>query len=225
MNSTQPKDIFISGDIVSLCRPNIDEDIIYGIWHTWFNNQRTTRYLEHGIFPVSAIEESEIIRSEISKNTSLVLSIVENKTNNLVGVISLKDINHIYRRAEIALVTSEKHSAGAALEAMALMTTHAFDRLNLQKIYAGQHEELWKWVNVLSLIGYKVEGLRRQHGFRGGMSYDIILTGVTADDYYRLRSERKGDVLCGDAVKLALTRKRTNMVNEIRNILSAINKE
>jgi RimJ/RimL family protein N-acetyltransferase len=223
-NITRPRDVFLAGAIVSLCRPNIEADIIDGDWHTWFNNQNITQFLEHGNHPISVSEEAEIVRSEMSNSASLLLTIVRNSDGELIGVISIKDINHILRRGEIALVTNEKNLPGAALEAMALMTSHAFDRLNLQKLYAGQHEGLWKWVNTLAVIGYKVEGLRRNHGFRNGKPYDVVLTGVTAEDFYKIRSERNGDVLCGNAVAVARKRRRTNIVAELRKILGDCNK-
>ncbi len=217
------RDIFLAGKIVSLCRPDIELDILDGSWHVWFNRQGLTEFLEHGNYPVSATEEAEIVRAEMSKSSSLILSIVSNTDNKLLGVISIKDINHLRRRGEIAIVTNGSRSPGAALEAMALMTAHAFDRLNLQKLYAGQHEGLWKWVNTLTLIGYKTEGLRRHHGFRNGMPYDVILTGVIAEDFFKLRMERGGDILCGDAVALAMKREKSNLVTEIREILDNFN--
>lgn len=216
--------VFLAGTIVSLCRPNIESDIICGDWHSWFNNQEITKFLEHGIRPISAIEEAEIVSSEISKSTSLILTIVGNNDGELIGVISIKEINQILRRGEIGLVTNGKMLPGAALEAMALMTSHAFDRLNLQKLYAGHHECLWKFANTLALIGYKVEGLRQQQGFRNGRPYDIILTGVTAEDFYKLRDERNGDVLCGNAVEIAKKRKKTNIPEELRKLLSEFNR-
>ncbi|RLA43496.1 MAG: hypothetical protein DRR42_21645 [Gammaproteobacteria bacterium] len=222
-NNSLSRDVFLTGSIISLCHPIIESDIINGNWHTWFNSQSITEFLEHGIAPVSAAEEAEIVRAEMSKPTSLVLAIVGNADGKLFGVISIKNINHLLRRGEIALVTCEKRLPGAALEAMALMTSHAFDRMNLQTLYAGQHEGLWKWVNTLALIGYKVEGLRRRQGFRNGKSYDVILTSVTVDDFYQIRSERNGDILCGNAVTLGTKRKKTRIVEELRKLLRDFN--
>lgn len=222
-NKLANRDVFLTGKTVSLCLPNIDSDIIDGEWHGWFNNQRITEFLEHGNRPISSVEEAEVVRSELNKASSLILTIVGNSDGKLAGVISIKDIDHLRRRGEIALVTNEQRLPGGALEAMALMTAHAFDRLNLQKLYAGQHEGLWKWVNTLTLIGYKIEGLRRQHGFRNGRPYDVILTGVTADDFFKLRMERKGDILCGDVLALAIKRKKSNIVTEIRKVLDHFN--
>lgn len=219
------REVFLAGKIVSLCLPNLEADIKNGGWHTWFNNPKITEFLEHGIHPVSAAQEADIVAMELTKPSSLVLSMVSNLDNRLMGVISIKDIDHLRRRGEIALVTNEQRLPGGALEAMALMTAHAFDRLNLQKLYAGQHEGLWKWVNTLALIGYKVEGIRRQQGFRNGTSYDVILTGVTSEDFYRMRGERNGDMLCGDPVTLAMKRKKKNMAIELREFLVQLNEE
>jgi RimJ/RimL family protein N-acetyltransferase len=219
------RDVFLTGKIISLCRPDIESDILFGDWHSWFNNQKITEFLEHGNHPIGATEEADIIKTEMGKSSSLVLTIVSNTDGQLIGVISIKDIDHIQRRGEIALVTNEKRMPGAALEAMALMTTHAFDRLNLQKLYAGQHEGLWKWVNTLTLIGYRIEGLRRNHGFRNGRPYDVILTGITAEEFVRLRKERHGDILGGDAIALAAKRKKTNSVAEFREVIENFNKE
>lgn len=216
-------DVFLVGKLVSLCQPNIEMDILNGSWHTWFNDKKLTEFLEHGNRPISASEEADIVRAEMSKPSSLILTIVSNANKEVIGVISIKDINHVHRRAEIALVTSGARLPGAALEAMALLTEHAFDRLNLQKLYAGQHEGLWKWVNSLALIGYKVEGLRRCQGFRNGESYDVILTGITAQDFYKIRAERMGDVLTGDVSALVRTRKKVNVVTELKRILAQAN--
>lgn len=223
LNNSLPRDVLLAGRIVSLCHPNIESDIINGNWHTWFNNQSITEYLEHGSHPISAAEEAEIIRAEMNNPSSVILAIVGNLDGQVYGVISIRNINHIQRRGEIALVTSEKKLPGSALEAMALVTSHGFDRLNLQKIYAGQHENLWKWVNTLALIGYKIEGLRRNQGFRNGKPYDTILTGVTMEDFYNLRSERNGDVLSGDVVGLSRKRKKTNQAEKLRKMLVDFN--
>lgn len=213
------RDIFLPGKTVSLCHPNIEEDIIKGEWHTWFNNYRITEFLEHGFVPLNAEEEANIITSEMHKESSLILTIIENITSTQVGVISLKNINHIQRRCEIGMVTSEKRTEGAALESIALLTCHAFDRLNLQKIYAGQHEGLWKWINTLNLIGYKIEGIRRSQGFRNGSSYDIVLTGITSIDFYSLKQQRNGDILNGDVKKLMKNRSNVNNVERFKKLL------
>ncbi len=216
------KDILLKGNIINLRKINVDKDIRNGSWHTWFNDIEITQNLEHGIFPVSREEEIDIVEKEIINKKTLILAIVNKLNNNAIGVISLKDIDYINRRAEIGIVMGFDKLPGGALEAMTLITEHGFKRLNLNKIYCGQYEGLWKWVEVLSLVGFKIEGLRREHAFRDGRPIDIFITGVTSSDFFRLEEERGGDILSGDAFKLQKTIKLENRAEITRELISKI---
>ena len=57
---------FLSGDIVYLRLPDIEKDVKQGAWTSWFNDLKVTRYLEHGIFPVSNSQECKIVEEDIS---------------------------------------------------------------------------------------------------------------------------------------------------------------
>ena len=216
------KDILIEGNIINLRKVNVDKDIRNGTWHTWFNDIEITKNLEHGIFPVSREEEIDIVEQEIVSRKTLILAIVNKLNNNAIGVISLKDIDHLNRRAEIGLVMGFDRLPGGALEAMALITRHGFKRLNLNKIYGGQYEALWKWVDKLSLIGFKIEGVKREHAYRDGKPIDVFITGVTSSDFFELEKERGGDILSGDALKLQKTIKVQNRTQKTRELLSKI---
>lgn len=216
---------FLRGTRVSLRSPNLPDDVYDGGWHLWFNDLKITEHLEHGLRPVDAHQEVEILNRAISNPSNLIFAIVSNLDNRLIGTISLKEINYIQRRAEIALVMARNSPPGAALEAMALMTKHAFDRLNLQKLYAGQHEGLWKWVNTLRTIGYAIEGYRQNYGFRDGGSYGVLLTGISAEQFYELEAVRGGDILCGDPLKTAKTRLTKNPTQRLRELLNMLSDE
>lgn len=218
-------DYFLPGTLISLRPPLLPEDVHDGGWHLWFNDMKITEYLEHGVRPVDAVEEMAILESAVKSPSSLIFAIVSNKSHQLIGTISLKGINHIQRRAEIALVLGKDNFPGAALEAMALMTKHAFDRLNLQKLYAGQHQDLWKWVNTLGTIGYTIEGYRQDYGYRNGKPYGALLTGITAQRFYDLQEVRGGDILCGDPLKTAKKRSTKNSTQRIKEFLDVLSNE
>lgn len=105
---------------------------------------------------------------------------------------------------------------------MALLTQHAFDRLNLDKIYAGQHEKLWKWVNTLELIGYKIEGYREKFGRRNCKPYGVVLTGVEVDNFNELRSVRDGKILGDDIYSLMKSRSKKNKVFDLAQYLKSL---
>lgn len=218
-------DCFLLGTLISLRSPLLPDDVQKGGWHLWFNDIKITEYLEHGVRPVDAADEVGILENAVKSPSNLIFAIVSNENQKLIGTISLKAINHIQRRAEIALVMGKESFPGAALEAMALMTKHAFDRLNLQKLYAGQHQDLWKWVNTLGTIGYAIEGYRQDYGYRNGKPYGALLTGITAHRFYELQVARGGDVLCGDPLKTAKTRSSKNPTQQLKQFLDLLSSE
>ena len=216
------KVVFLRGQVVNLCVPDVEQDVIKGDWHQWFNDYVTTKHLVHGVYPVSKQQEACIVSQEIEEKNSLLLTVVHKETEKHIGVISLKNIDHLNRKAEISLVLGPYPIVGAGLEAMALLTQHGFDRLNLQKIYAGQHEGLWQWINTLELIGYRIEGYRKDFGYRNGSAYGVILTGVTAGQFNSLKDARGGNVLLPSVEKLCQQRRRENLVDELKEFLKTL---
>ena len=91
------------------------------------------------------------------------------------------------------------------------MTRHGFDKLNLNKIYAGQHINLWKWVNTLELLGYKLEGYIRENLIRYGKAHDSVMMGITASDFYKLLDKRKGNIITDDLMSLLAKRRKDNI--------------
>jgi RimJ/RimL family protein N-acetyltransferase len=221
MNSANEKNVFIQGELVYLRKPIIEKDVINGDWHQWFNDYEITKYLVHGVYPNDKETQVKIVEDQLKNKSSLILSIVDNKSDEMVGVISLKSIDLINRNAEIGIVMGFQKIPGGAVEAMALLTQHAFDRLNLIKLYAGQHEDLWKWVNTLECIGYKIEGVRRNAGIRNGKIYDVVLTGITKEDYYDLKTKYGGKLF--DSIESIFPRKRReNLIPDLKAYIAKI---
>jgi RimJ/RimL family protein N-acetyltransferase len=216
------RDIFIEGTFIDLCVPDIERDIVNGNWHNWFNNKETTRYLYHGVFPNTREAQRNFISSEVENPNNLILTIVsKSPESSLLGVVSLKHINLLHGNAEIAIVLGDKRPM-AAIEAMALMTAHGFEQLNLNKIYAGQHEELAPWVYVLMTIGYKIEGLKMAEFNKNGKLSAIILTGITRTDYFLLKDKRGGSIFT-DPHTLNKIKPKKKLVKELEDFLVRLN--
>jgi len=202
------KDAFLVGNKVYLRALN--EQDAEGNWYKWFNDQEVTKYVEKGIFPNTKEKQKAHLINMQNSSSDLLLAIIDKKTHAHVGVIGLHNINWIYRKAEISIILGEKGAWGAdsGLEAMALMIGHGFEKLNLNKIYAGQHEGLGKWRKTLELIGFKTEGVLKDELFTQGRYWDAVRIAVFACDYFKLLEERGGKIL-GDSVR-ELIRERRN---------------
>lgn len=203
---------FLTGTHVYLRPPCIETDVLTGTWHTWFNDDQVTKYLVHGVYPVTRTQQAEFVRAAMSDAKTLLLSIIDSKSDQHIGVISLKSIDLLNRNAEIGIVMGRNPLPGAALEAMALLVEHGFSRLNLHRIYAGQHEGLWKWINQLALIGFELEGYRKDAGFRNGSYYGTVLTAVLAPRFFSIKASRAGKVLGPSLDELLRSRIKENQV-------------
>jgi len=215
----QNEDIFLEGEIVALRQPDIEKDVMAGHWHSWFNDPVTTQYLVHGVFPVNREQQAEIVAREMADPTSLLLAVIDKKTSRHIGVVCLKSINHILRSAELSIVFGDRSIKGAALESVALLTKHAFDRLNLHRVSGGQHAALWKWMNSLELIGYQLDGYRQNYSIRNGEKYDTASYSITSERFYDLQKHRCGNICTASLPDLLKEKGSKNKTEVIRQFL------
>lgn len=214
---------FLEGKYVYLRPPDIQKDVLDGPWFSWFNDKDVTKYLGQGVFPNTVEKQADFVRSLKTDTSRIVLCIIEKVPERHIGVISLHNINLLDKKAVISIVMGEKkYAPEAPLEAMALLTEHGFDRLNLNKIDAGQSIELWKWVNTIGLIGYRIEGYIESIMVRDGKVHDGVHTGITAERFYRLREERNGNICTENLLGLLRTRRRDNVPQTIKALLDGV---
>ena len=113
-----------------------------------------------------------------------------------IGVISLSLINHSKKTCDIALVVSNEGDKRLrpyiSLEAMALLSSHAFNELGMKRISAGQHIALAGWQSRLELIGYKLEGLHIGKFRKGSEVSDSMSISICYSDYEFICNRRGG---------------------------------
>jgi len=121
--------VFISGETIDLSSP-IRADAGGDVWFEWFNDGTTTKYLDQGVYPNSREKQVDFYDSLIRDPPRLALMIREKGAGDVVGIVSLSSIDFRLRKAQIALVKGRKtqHPKFHALEAMARMTEHAFEK-------------------------------------------------------------------------------------------------
>lgn len=206
----QDDDIFLKGEIVALRQPDIERDVMTGHWHSWFNDPVTTEYLIHGVFPVNREQQAGIVAREMADPTSLLLVVIDRKTSRHIGIVCLKYINLTLRTAALSIVFGDRSVRGAALESVALLTRHGFERLNLQRIYGGQHCDHWRWMNALELIGYQLDGYNEDYGARNGKKYDTVTYAITSTRFYHLQNLRGGNICTDNLTNLLKQKNRDN---------------
>ena len=87
------------------------------------------------------------------------LLIISTKNGIYKGIVSLSNIDKARKSCEIGLVSDPTIEANlapfAGLEAIAIITTHAFEKMNMKKINGAGSLSLKKWQQRLELLGYK----------------------------------------------------------------------
>ncbi len=158
-------------------------------WYSWFNNPKTNKFLEQGMFPNTREDELSFFESERHKR--IILAIMDKKGENL-GVVSLSAIDFSKRRADVALVLSDKEREPlCALESLALITKHAFTTMGLVRLQGGQHFKLKPWGNLMELIGYRNEGIWVNGFIKGSERVDLNRIAINIEDYNFI-VERRG---------------------------------
>ena len=179
-----PRDVFLRGKHVIL-RALREEDVHHSGWYGWFNDEDACLLTQHRRFPNSPEQQLEYFRTEILHGKDrLQLGICDATSQTLVGVAALQSIDHLNRHAQLAIMIGEKthRNLSAFVEAFRLMIRHAFDNLNLLRIYDGtMSPELAEL--CCRTMGFKKEGVRRQHVYKNGRYYDVHLIGLLKDEF------------------------------------------
>lgn len=186
---------FLSGENIILSVPAEDD---FPQWASWFNDCRITKYLEQGKLPNTLEMQKEFYNEAVRSGRLLLM--IKTKSMKLLGVISLSEISYEKSCCQISLVCPEKTKEAplAALEAMSLLTDHAFQRLGVTRVHAGQaYPGLLSWTQQLEVIGYKTEGCKR-NSFKHGMTEgNSVIISIVKSDYFTLISRRNNSLWLG----------------------------
>jgi [ribosomal protein S5]-alanine N-acetyltransferase len=195
MSAREPT-CFIEGEKVDL-HALTEEDI--PLWASWFNDPSITRLLPQGLYPNTTLDQRRFIEEATRSNRFIAL--VKTQAGKLLGVVSLSDIDHRKRSAQTALVIPVKDETArfAALEAMCLVTQHAFEQLDVDRVWGGQvYPDNVRWSQAMELIGFVTEGIHRSAGRAERDSYDSLTFALTYEEFVRIAARREGRLWPGE---------------------------
>lgn len=115
-------------------------------------------------------------------------AIIEEKTNEFIGVVYLTDIDTINRTGFYGILIGEKKYQGKGYGTLALLKIleHAFCNLNLNKVFGFFLEENIRSINVAKKCGFSEEGIMRQHVFKNGEYKNIVIMSVLKEEFATL---------------------------------------
>jgi len=107
--------------------------------------------------------------------------------SEVVGSVSLKNISHSMGYAEIGYGIGEQYQGkGIATAAVARLVSRIFRETSLRKLTALVHDENRGSRRVLEKLGFRPEGLLREHYLINGSPVDEVFYGLLKQEWSRL---------------------------------------
>jgi RimJ/RimL family protein N-acetyltransferase len=182
----------MSNGVVELRALEPDDAAVIASWH---NDPFIRDQILSFRFPVSHVMETRFIERAINGDgiTQCVAGIVDLSDKSFCGLVYLRDIDWISRHAAFGMMVGrrERQQRGIGRRALHLMLRHAFDVLNLERIYLYVVDYNFPARKLYETSGFALEGKLRQHVALEGKRYDLLVMGILRDEFEleRLRSD------------------------------------
>lgn len=175
---------FLIGKLVYLRVLSIAD--LEGNYKQWLNDPLLNLQNSHHVFPYTIDDLFDYIKYAYTNKDKLPLAIIDITKNKHIGNISLVNIDYINRKCDWGIIVGEKEywNRGYAKEASYLLLRHAFDNLNIHRIYSGTTAENIGGQKLMISMGMVKEGIRREHIYKAGKFMDIFEYGVLKKEFY-----------------------------------------
>lgn len=138
--------------------------------------------------PVSSFEEArwyEQMMERPAYEHPLALEVQEDEAWVLIGDCGLFGFDWRARSAELGILIGDKTrwNQGYGTEATRLILTHAFETLNLRRVFLRVFADNPRAVRTYEKAGFVHEGRLRQAAYHAGAYHDVILMGVLRSEW------------------------------------------
>jgi [ribosomal protein S5]-alanine N-acetyltransferase len=179
---------YLIGDLVYL-RPleRADAPLV----QPWINDP-AVRYSIRMFRPVNLQSEEEFISKANQDEHSLVLGIVAKEDDRLVGAAGLQAIDFRSRHASFGLAIGmpADWGKGYGTETTRLLVRHAFETLNLNRVWLQVYEDNVRGIRAYEKAGFRKEGVMRQEIFRAGRYWDTIIMAILRSEWVDQQNSR-----------------------------------
>ena len=173
--------MILKGKIVTL-RPITADDA--ELTFAWRNSARA-RLLQRGAKTVE--EQRAWITARIKTNE---LNFIIEYRDRSVGMIALLDISQLHKSVQMGrLLVGEEEFVGkapVAFEAELMICDHAFNILKMHKIYGDIMEDNHGMIKTRLYLGYKQDGILRDHYVYDGIFKNTIAVSLLEDEYRKV---------------------------------------
>jgi len=173
------------GERIYLSPMNPDD---YELYCAWLNDYEVANNLDTYYQNLSIPAEKKFLESMCADEHHY--AIIWKDTDELIGNISLMNVNHRNQTAEVGIFIgpAEYRSQGIGAEAIRLILKYGFQTLNLHNIMLFLHSDNMRGFNCYKKVGFKEYGRRREALFKDGRHVDYIYMDILASEFAELYS-------------------------------------
>lgn len=191
MKKTPPL-VFLEGRRVIL-RPLQESD--YGpAYLSWLNDPGINAFSQKRPFP-SGWEAMVRYNESLAINplAGFNLAIVTKSNNRHIGNIAMVNVQPVNRCAEIAILIGDRRcwNKGYGAECIYLLTRHAFEAMNLHKVFAGSFNPAF--VRTVEKLGWVKEGEFRDRIWSSGRYHSQVWMSILRPEFKRLPANEGGE--------------------------------
>lgn len=148
----------------------------------WINDFSTSLPLGNAAMNIGLEQERNFLKDLSTGNH---FAIIEKETEQLLGNVSLFEINQIHRTATTGIFIGEpeNRNKGYGREALSLMLDYAFNVLNLNNVMLRLFAFNQRGLASYKAVGFQMIGCRRQAYFAGGKYFDEYLMDILAEEF------------------------------------------
>lgn len=154
--------------------------------YEWRNDFNITDLLGGNRFYVSKQREKEWVEAAIKEDkNNLRLAICLTENHCLIGLVNLTNIDHVNKKAEFSIIIGDKNQQGKGygLFATQLMLKHAYEELNLHKVWLSVLQTNKNAQHIYQKIGFITDGILRQDVFKNNKYQNLIIMSMLKDEY------------------------------------------
>ncbi|MFA6376238.1 MAG: GNAT family protein [Candidatus Paceibacterota bacterium] len=153
----------------------------------WFDDLEVTTYLARYNNAAPSLKEEREYIKDIKKKKNYLNFSIDTRAGEHIGTVSLLKIDFDNKHAEYGILIGEKKywGQGYGTEAGKLIIDYGFKKLKLHRIFLRHVAYNFRGHKSYLKLGFKQEGVSRQHSFRNGHWHDEIMMGMLRDEYLK----------------------------------------
>lgn len=158
------------------------------------NDEELYKYTGGNRYFISSAYDQKWIEDKIFNNkTQLYLAVCLSADAQLIGYLSVNDIDLLNRKAQWGGIVIDKNEArkGYATEAALLMLKHVFEEMGLNMFWGYWLEEHKASLRMAEKLGFVKEGCLRDFVFKGNRFRSVYILSMLKDEYLKKYADAK----------------------------------